>query len=58
MSSTVHPGGRVEDNGGANPISGYSLVEMADTDAAIAYAKGCPILEEGGSIEIAECFDM
>ena len=58
MSTTVLPGGRVEDNGGANPISGYSMIEVADTDAAVAFARGCPILEEGGSVEIAECFDM
>jgi hypothetical protein len=58
MSTTVLPGGRVENNGGANPISGYSLVEMANVDAAVAYARGCPILDDGGSIEIAECFDM
>ena len=58
MSTTVLPGGRVENNGGANPISGYSLVEMADTDAVVAYAKGCPIFNDGGSVEVAECFDM
>ena len=58
MSTTVLPGGKVENNGGANPISGYSLIEAADVDAAVAYAKKCPILEDGGSVEIAECFDM
>jgi len=58
MSKTVLPGGRVEDNGGANPISGYSLIEAADTDAAVVYARQCPILEDGGSVEVAECFDM
>ena len=58
MSTTVLPGGRVEDNGGANPISGYSLYEAANTDAAVAFAKQCPIFSEGGSVEIAECFDM
>ncbi len=58
ISTTVLAGGRVENNGGANPVSGYSLVEMADTDAAVAYAKKCPILDDDGSIEIAECFDM
>ncbi len=58
MSSTVLPGGRVEDNGGANPISGYSMVEVADLDAAIKFAKACPILDDGGSVEVAECFDM
>ena len=58
LSTTVLPGGRVEDNGGANPLSGYSLIEADNTDAAVAYAKKCPILEDDGSVEIAECFDM
>lgn len=58
ISTTVLAGGRVEDNGGANPASGYSLIEADDIDAAVAYAKKCPILEEDGSVEIAECFDM
>jgi hypothetical protein len=51
-------GGKVENNGGANPVSGYSLLEAADNDAAVAYAKQCPILESEGSVEVAECFDM
>ena len=57
-SSTVLAGGRVEDNGGSNPISVYSLVEASDIDSALAHAKKCPILESGGSVEVAECFDM
>jgi hypothetical protein len=58
ISITVLPGGRVENNGGANPVSGYSLIEAADNDTAVAYAKKCPILESEGSVEVAECFDM
>ena len=58
MSSTVLPGGKVENTGGANPVSGYSLIEVADTDAAVTFARGCPILGDGGSVEVAECFDM
>ena len=57
-SSTVNPDGSVSDNGGANPASGYSLIEASDLDDALAKAKGCPIRESGGSIEVAEAFDM
>jgi hypothetical protein len=57
-SSTVNPDGSVSDNGGANPASGYSLIEAADLDDALAKAKGCPILVSGGSIEVAEAIDM
>jgi len=57
-STTVNPDGSVSNNGGANPASGYSLIEAADLDDALAKAKGCPILESGGSIEVAVAIDM
>jgi hypothetical protein len=50
-------GGRVENNGGANPVSGYNLFEAADNDAAVACAKKRAILESEGSDEVAEYFD-
>jgi hypothetical protein len=56
--STVNPDGSVTDNGGPNPVNGYGLFEAADIEDAIAKAKGCPILDAGGSVEVAEAFDM
>ena len=57
-SVTVSASG-VADNGGANPISGVSVVEAATLDAAVAMAKACPhITLAGGSIEIAPVLDM
>ncbi len=58
QSYTVSPDGSVTDNGGANPVSGYSLIEASSLDDALAKAKGCPILEANGSIEVAEAVDM
>ncbi len=58
MSSTVNSDGSVTNNGGANPASGYSLIEASDLDDAITKAKGCPVLDSGGSVELAEAFDM
>ena len=57
-SSTVLGDGSVVDNGGANPASGYSLIEASDVNDAIAKAKTCPILGGGGSVELAEAHDM
>lgn len=57
-SSTVQSDGSVVMNGGTNPASGYSLVEAPNLDDAVAKAKGCPLLAAGGSIEVAEAFDM
>ncbi|WP_136660277.1 YciI family protein [Nitratireductor sp. XY-223] len=56
-SKTVSSGG-VSDGGGANPLSGYSIVSADNIDAAVEMAKGCPILEGGGSIEVAEAMEM
>ena len=57
MSTTVSSDNVVND-GGANPASGYSLIEASSLDDAVAKAKGCPILTSGGSVELAEAFDM
>jgi hypothetical protein len=48
----------VVDNGGANPASGYSLIEASSLEDALAKAKGCPLLKAGGSIEVAQAMDM
>ena len=57
-STTVNSDGSVSDNGGANPASGYSLIEASSVEDAIAKAKACPILKSQGSVELAEAFDM
>ncbi|MCT8158724.1 YciI family protein [Pseudoruegeria sp. SHC-113] len=58
MSRTVSAQG-VADNGGSNPVSGYTLVEAADQDAAVEMAKGCPMVADGsGSVEVAEVIQM
>lgn len=57
MSKTVTANG-VENNGGSNPLSGYTLVNATDMDAALAIAKDCPILQHGGTVEVVEAIDM
>ncbi len=57
-SSTVKTDGSLVSGGGANPASGYSLIEAKSLEDAHAKAKGCPILKAGGTIEIAQAMDM
>jgi hypothetical protein len=58
MSKTVSATGVAED-GGANPLAGFSVVEAADIDAATKMAKGCPMVTGGtGTVEVAECLKM
>ncbi len=58
MSKTVSGSG-VADGGGANPISGYTVVSADNIDAATDMAKGCPMVIAGnGSVEVAEVIEM
>ena len=56
MSKTVSSSG-VADNGGSNPLAGYSVVEADSIDAAVNMAKSCPFVEMG-TIEVAEIIKM
>jgi hypothetical protein len=57
-TATIAADGSTTDGGGANPVTGYSLITADSLDAAIELAKGCPILLSGGSIEVGETFDV
>ncbi len=57
-SATVRADGSLVTGGGANPVSGYSLISASNLEDAHAKARGCPLLKTGGTIEIAEAFDM
>jgi YCII-related domain-containing protein len=55
--STVSASG-VSADGGPHPMSGFSVVTADSLEAAIAIAQGCPFLELGGTIEVAEMMQM
>lgn len=57
-SMTVHPGGKVTDDGGPNPAAGYTVLRAAGADAIAAMAKSSPHLGGGGTIEIAPIIEM
>ena len=56
-SKTVSSAG-VSDDGGSNPMSGFSIVTVDSMDAALEMAKKCPFLEFGGTLEVAEVMEM
>ena len=58
QSATIAADGSSTAGGGANPVTGYSLITADNLDAAIELAKGCPILLSGGSIEVGETIEM
>lgn len=53
---TVSPTGVAD--GADNQVTGYGIVEAADIGAACALAGGCPVLDNGGSIQVAETFEI
>lgn len=42
----------------ADSVSGYTIVEAESMDQATEWAKGCPILKEGGSLEVMDPMPM
>jgi hypothetical protein len=55
---TFSAGGQISDGGGANPVSGWSIVAADSLDHAVRLAKECPVLQGGASIEVAEAMDI
>ena len=58
FAKTINSDGSVSDGGGSNPLTGYSLIQADSIDAAIDLAKGCPVLQSDGNVEVAEAIDM
>ncbi len=56
-ASTIGSSGKVASGGGANPVSGYSVIKAASLDAAVKLALGCPVLQGGATIEVCETFE-
>jgi len=57
QSKTVEASG-VTDNGGANPLTGITIVQADSFDAAIEMAKTCPHIDNGGTIEVAQALPI
>jgi hypothetical protein len=39
-------------------IGGYSLIKAESYDEAVDFAKGCPVLQTGGNVEVREIAPM
>ena len=52
VSKTVSAAG-ISDDGGSNPLSGYTIIHTDSIDHAVALAQTCPIIGDG-SIEVAQ----
>ena len=56
-AATVAPDGSVSD-GASVQLTGYSIVDADSLGAATDMAKGCPVLANGGAVQVSEAIDM
>jgi hypothetical protein len=42
----------------ANAVTGYTVINAEDVDAAVEIAKTCPILQDGGTVEIGQILGL
>jgi hypothetical protein len=55
-SWTVHPDGSSTVGDGA--LTGYSIIDAPDLAAAADLTKGCPLLADGGTVEVYQTIAM
>ncbi|MBI3745129.1 MAG: hypothetical protein HY264_01115 [Chloroflexi bacterium] len=53
-SRTIAANGSVTDD--ASGPTGYSIIKADSLDAAVALAKGCPVLQGGAAVQVVETF--
>ena len=56
QAKAISPDGSVMD--ATSAPSGYSILKADDLDAAVALAKGCPVLAGGASVLVSETFPV
>jgi S1-C subfamily serine protease len=44
--------------GAASKLGGYSIINAGSLEEAATNAKGCPVLQSGGSVEVYEALAM
>jgi hypothetical protein len=50
----VKPDGSV--GGDSGSVNGYVIIEADSVDEAVAIARGCPVLQGGSTLQVAEAF--
>jgi hypothetical protein len=54
---SVAPDGSVRD-GAPSGLTGYSILSAESLDRATEAARSCPVLQNGGAVEVYETFDV
>jgi hypothetical protein len=56
-AKTIAANGTVKDGAEGMMASGYSIIKADSLDAAVAMAKGCPVLQGGAQVTVLETFN-
>jgi hypothetical protein len=56
-TKTVASNGATAD-GGANHVTGYSIIQVDSIDQAVKASQMCPVLADGGSVEVGELLEV
>ncbi len=57
-AKTIAPDGKVSEGPAGTMATGYSIIKADSLDAAVAMAKGCPVLQGGAKITVYETLDV
>ena len=57
-AKSIASNGRVSDGPVGGMATGYTIIQADALDAAVAMAKGCPILKAGGQISVYETLQL
>jgi hypothetical protein len=50
--------GSVGGGGATTGLTGYSILDAKDLAAAVELAGGCPVVKEGGKVDVYEAIDV
>ena len=57
QTKTVAANGSAGD-GSSNRVTGYSIINVDSIDQAVNASKMCPVLADGGSVEVSQLLDV
>ena len=57
-AKSISPDGSIGDVPAQGIATGYSIIEADSQDIAVTLAKGCPVLQGGGEVQVYETFPV
>ena len=57
VRKTVGAGGKVSD-AGSSAVTGYSIINVNSIDEALKASSMCPVLDDGGTVEVGQLLDV